>query len=133
MKRTAALIATSLALASCGGSAANAPGPKIMNCFVSNASPDTYEVNLNEAELGVLARDAGDRAAQLTFERNSAAVVVERSEANAKATLAQYRLFYNTVAGPGDGQLTRTGSVVVAFDKTPTPEEREAIARCVGA
>jgi len=75
----------------------------------------------------LIAEDAGLGSVVAEFGRNRANVVIERSEGDAESTAREYEAF---IENP-DERLTQEGSVVVAYDKTPTDRERRTIEGCL--
>jgi len=75
----------------------------------------------------LIAEDAGLGSVAAEFGRNRANVVIERSEGDAESTAREYEAF---IENP-DERLTEEGSVVVAYDKTPTERETRTIEGCL--
>lgn len=120
-----AAVATVLTLAACGGGAGGTAARDV--------SPDQVEGCLKRAGVGtggtrdVIAEDAGVGSVVAEFDRNRANIVIERSEGDAESTARDYEAF---IENPGE-RLSRQGSVVVAYDKTPTDQETRTIEGCL--
>jgi hypothetical protein len=121
-----ALITLVLLVAGCGGSSGSSSqsGARILSCL-QERYPSASDA---EDDLDYIAQAAGDKGIAVEFPRNSVDIAVERSEADAKQTMKAYGLF---LSDAGEDQLTRVGSAVVAFDKTPTAEEFGPVEACV--
>lgn len=117
-------------LAGCGGSSSGASdtspqsGTQILSCL-----QERYPSASDSEHLDYIAQEAGDKGIAIDFPRNRVTIAVERSESDAKHTLQTYESFLPS--GAGTDQLTRIGTAVVAFDKTPTAEEFGSIKACV--
>jgi hypothetical protein len=119
-----AAVGTALALAGCGGG---------QGSVGEDVSPEQVESCLKRAGVktggtrDLIAEDAGVGSVVAELDRNRANVVIERSEGDAESTASDYEAF---IENP-DERLTQEGSVVVAWDKTPTDQETRAIEGCL--
>jgi len=142
----AALLVTTLA-AGCGGgdgggstaaqsAPANSLGP-VVRCL--RRSVHAARVSTAVKELDQIARRATMGAAMVRFDVSSVApkglnvatIVLERSNAMARATESHYRGVYKALGGDARVLLSRTANAVVAFGAKPSASQRAAIRRCV--
>jgi hypothetical protein len=84
-------------------------------------------VDENRDDLDFIAMDAGEGAFEADLGSNTATVVFERSS-GAEGTAKQYGLFAKAFGG---GNIDRHGNLVVAWDNTPTDDERATIDGCL--
>jgi len=75
----------------------------------------------------LIAEEAGLGSVVAECDRNRANVVIERSEGDAESTAREYEAF---IENP-DERLMQEGSVVVAWDKTPTDRETRTLEGCL--
>lgn len=108
-----------------GGDDDSSSGTAIFACLEQH-----YEGRVSDEpdDLDYVAQDAGDKGIHVDFERNSLNIAVERSESDAEQTLKAYRLFLTDASSD---QLSREGTVVMAYDKTPRADELEPVMSCV--
>ena len=78
-----------------------------------------------QSDLGTIAAGAGVGGVQVRADSNEIQIAAERSEADAEDT--QQKAEASGLAG-----VERIGTVVVAYNKTPTPEESSPVHDCLG-
>jgi hypothetical protein len=140
-----AAVAAMLSASGCGGgssptdstpNAAIRLGP-VVKCL--RRSVHAARVTTALTELDQIARRATMGAAVVRFDVSSVApkglniatVVLERSNAVARATDSHYRGVYKALGGDPRALLSRTANAVVAFGSLPSRSERAAIGRCL--
>ena len=121
LARPAAVVTACLVLAGCGGEEKTYDFEAVESCLRDNAGAG---VSTNSEDLDLISEAAGIGGIQVRVGKNEAQVAVERAEADAKNTERLYEAF-------GVPEMKREGNVVVAWTKTPTDAEREAVEGCL--
>jgi hypothetical protein len=118
------------------GVPANSLGP-VVRCL--RRSVHAARVSTAIKKLDQIARRATMGAAMVRFDvstvapkgLNVATIVLERSDAIARATESHYRGVYKALGGDPRALLSRTANAVVAFGSRPSGSERAAIGHCL--
>jgi hypothetical protein len=118
------IIAIPLAVlaASCGGSGV---------VYSENASYSCMKAKgykASETDADYIAKGAGQGGFAVALDHNAANVAVDRNTHDAANTAKAYSAF-EVVAG--GGEIERKGNVTIAWDNTPTADERSAIVDCL--
>jgi hypothetical protein len=135
MRTTGGLLGTvaviALVSAGCGGggSGQTADVQALAVCIANHSSPSTpLQVSTEEENLDLIARKAGVGGVQVLSPHNELQIAAERSEGDAEATASQYENFSSAF---GSGHIERVGTVVLAYSKTPIPEESQPVEMCL--
>jgi hypothetical protein len=126
-----ALTLTIVTVSGCGGTD-EGTGPSAANfdaliACISREFPDADIATSGNRVAGIGTRGAGVGAADIELATQDIAIGVDRSVSDAEDTLrtAQFT--------EGDDNAEQQGVVVVAYDNTPTPEEKSAVNRCIAS
>lgn len=124
----ALIAATSFFLAGCGGGGSSGATP---TSFASCLSAAGYEPSSNKDDMDYVAQDAGVGAVVSDIGRNNVTVVFERSDGDSERTMKAYEFFAEAFDSPVNDILTRDGSVVILWERTPTSDERSTVTDCL--
>jgi hypothetical protein len=92
---------------------------------------DGAQVNSNKADLDYVAEDSGEGAFEADLGRNSVTVVFERTAGDADRTMSAYELFGEAFDASTEDILFQKNNVVIAWNKTPTDDEKSKIEGCL--
>src|SRR4051812_16172930 len=111
-----AIAALCLVLCACGGGGNDKPFAEGRDC-VMKKPPSGYEVSTKNDDLDLISERAGQGAVSFSSDNQEVQISVERSASDADDTAKQYEAF-------GGTHVDKYGNVVVAYNKTPTSQEK---------
>jgi predicted small lipoprotein YifL len=120
-----------VALAGCGGDGGDSEPPtarEVASCVRDGGA----EATTDRDDLDAVASAAGVGGVDVEWPRNSATVVIERTDSDAENTERTYELFAEGFETDLGDTLRRDGTVVVLYDKSPTDDEAALIEDCTG-
>jgi hypothetical protein len=112
-------------LGACGGGDEQPPTADVQRLATCLRGKGFSAVTTSESKLDKIAAGAGVGGVQFLADSNEIQIAAERSESDAEDTQQK-------AEASGLSSVERIGTVVVAYNKTPSPEESSPVHDCLG-
>lgn len=119
-----------LTFAGCGGESERSFAD-IEPCLTESATAAGFEASTAPDDLDIIAADAGDGAIDLSDDKQSITVIVERTASDAENTANLLASAAEAFGVNADDLVYRNGNVVASHDKSPTDDERALVEECL--